>query len=400
VAGPLDNDLTSSAPLKGTVVIEIGHSVSAPYAGLVLAQLGAEVIKVEHPQGGDPARGWGQPLQDGASPLFHAMNRGKLGVALDLRNRGSRADLVKLIVERADVVIQNLRPNSIEELGLGPAQLTLLKPSLIYCNLSAFGALGPMALSPGYDALMQAYGGLMSVTGEEGRPAVRVGVSIVDIGAGVWCVVGILAALLERTRSGCGGQVQSSLYETALAWMGLHIAEFSVHGTDPRRHGSGAPTIVPYEIFTTADGCLMVGAGNDSLFGKLCVLIGRKNWIADERFYSNPARVENRIALSAKLHNIFLTRSTAEWRVRLDEAGIPNAPLRKASEVVTDEQTAALGILEVIPYTGVTTVGLPVRFDGVRSRSHKAAPRLGEDTQYVFQQNRDQEEVRDGNTHG
>jgi len=373
--------LTSSAPLRGTVVVEIGHSVAAPYAGLVLAQLGAEVIKVEHPDGGDPARQWGQRLQDGASPLFHALNRDKLGAAVDLRNRSARDALLRLIVDRADVLIQNLRPNSIEALGFGAAELAVRKPSLIYCSLSAFGSRGPMASRPGYDALMQAYGGLMSITGEEGRPPVRVGVSIIDIGSGLWSVIGILAALLERARVATGGLVETSLYETALAWMGIPLAEFSAWGADPQRCGSGAPAIVPYEIFATADGSLMVAAGNDSLFNKLCILVERRHWVADERFCTNPARVEHRAALSAELQAIFLTGSTSEWRKRLDACGIPNAPLHKVSEVMSDEQTAALGILEVVPNTNITAVGLPIRFDGMRSRVRGRAPRLGEHLQ-------------------
>jgi crotonobetainyl-CoA:carnitine CoA-transferase CaiB-like acyl-CoA transferase len=376
--------LTSSAPLKGTVVIEIGHSVAAPFAGLVLAQLGADVIKVEHPEGGDHARRWGPPLQDGASPLFHAMNRDKRGVALDLRDSQARNTLMQFIVERADVVIQNLRPNSIEELGLGAEELTRRKPGLVYCNLSAFGGVGPMGSNPGYDPLMQAYGGLMSVTGEEGRPAVRVGVSIIDIGTGMWSIVGILAALLERTRTGTGGVVLTSLYETALAWMGVHIAEFSASGADPQRHGSGAPQIAPYEMFATADGNLMVAAGNDSLFAKLCVLLRQERWIEDERFRTNPARVLNRSVLSAKLQEIFRTQPTSWWRERLDARGIPNAPLRRPSAVTSDAQTAALEILQQLPRVGLTTVGLPIRFDGERACLHRPAPRLGEHTEEVM----------------
>jgi len=376
--------LTSSAPLHGTVVIEIGHSVAAPFAGLVLAQLGADVIKIEHPRSGDHARGWGPPLQDGASSLFHAFNRDKRSVALDLRDSAARDALVQFTVERADVVIQNLRPNSIAELGLGAEELTRRKPGLVYCDLSAFGGVGPMGSNPGYDPLMQAYGGLMSVTGEEGRPAVRVGVSIVDIGAGMWSVIGILAALTERTRTKRGGVVLTSLYETALAWMGVHIAEISTVGVDPQRHGSGAPQIAPYEMFATADGDLMVAAGNDSLFAKLCVLVGQESWIHDERFATNPARVRNRAVLSAKLQEIFLAMPTSRWRERLDAKGIPNAPLRKPSAVLADEQTAALEILQHVPQLGLTTVGLPVRFDGARPAFRRQAPRLGEHTREVL----------------
>jgi len=372
--------VTSSAPLNGTVVVEIGHSIAAPFAGLVLGQLGAEVIKVEAPGGGDHARNWGPPLHDGAAAIFHAMNRDKLGVALDLRQASEREALVQLIVERADVVVQNLRPGSIEELGLGALALTRRNPRLIYCNLSAFGPVGPLSTKPGYDPLMQAYGGLMSVTGEAEGQAVRVGVSIIDVGTGMWSVIGILAALLERARTGRGGIVDTSLYETALSWMGAHIADYSSGGTDSRRYGSGAAQIVPYETFETADNHLMVAAGNDALFGKLSTVVGRPQWAQDERFCTNRARVGNRSVLSAMLRDAFREQSTAYWRERLDAAGVPNAPLQTIAEVVRDEQTEALEILQPIAEARATAVGLPIHFDGARPKLRRGAPRLGEHT--------------------
>ncbi|MBS0418747.1 MAG: CoA transferase [Proteobacteria bacterium] len=372
--------MTSRAPLRGTTVVEIGHSVSAPFAGLVFGQLGAEVIKVEHPDGGDHARGWGPAMEDGASALFHAMNREKQGVALNMRDAKARESLLQLIMDRADVVIQNLRPQSVEALGLGAAELTRRKPSLICCNLSAFGGVGAMGSSPGYDPLMQAYGGLMSVTGEEGRPAVRIGVSIVDISTGLWSVVGILAALLERARTGVGGIVDTSLYETALAWMGVHIAEFSASGIEPRRHGSGAPQIAPYEMFETADGSLMVAAGNDPLFAKLSTLLGRPGWIQQDSYRTNQARVVHRTQLSAMLQEIFRTQPISHWRERLSAAGIPNAPLQSVGEVASAAQTAALEILQQVPEVGLTTIGIPVRFNGERPALRLRAPRLGEHT--------------------
>jgi crotonobetainyl-CoA:carnitine CoA-transferase CaiB-like acyl-CoA transferase len=372
--------LTSSAPLSGMVVVEIGHSIAAPFAGLVLGQLGAEVIKVEAPGRGDHARGWGPPLHEGAAAVFHAMNREKLGVALDLRQASERERLAQLIAQRADVVVQNLRANSIETLGLGAAALTRRNPRLVYCNLSAFGRVGPLSARPGYDPLMQAFGGLMSVTGEAGGPPVRVGVSIIDVGAGMWSVIGILAALLERARTGRGGIVDTSLYETALSWMGAHMAEFSAGGTDSRRYGSGAPQIVPYEMFATADGHLMVAAGNDALFDKLSAAVGHPEWSGDERFLTNRARVDNRSVLSAMLRDLLRRQSTAHWRERLDVAGVPNAPLHTVAEAARDAQTEALGILQPVPEASVTTVGLPISFDGTRPNLRRRAPRLGEHT--------------------
>lgn len=376
--------MVSCSPLSGALVVEIGHSVAAPFAGLLLGQLGAEVIKVEHPDGGDHARSWGPPVRDGAAALFQAMNREKFGVALDLRDAKDCEKLRRLIIERADVVIQNLRPGSIEALGLGGAQLTSAQPRLIYCNLSAFGDEGPLARKPGYDPLMQAYGGLMSVTGEPGRPPVRVGVSIIDMAAGMWSVIGILSALHERTRTGAGGIIGTSLFETALAWMSTHVAEYSAGGPEAQRFGSGAPQIVPYEMFSTADGGLLVAAGNNALFARLCQVLDRQHWLQDERFSSNQARVRNRIELSSLLQEIFAARPLAEWRAQLDAASIPNAPLQSIAAVMSDAQTRALQIMQAVPGIPMHAVGLPIRFDGARPALRLPAPQLGEHTNHIF----------------
>jgi len=371
--------LSTSAPLAGTTVVEIGHSVSAPFAGLILGQLGADVIKVEHPDGGDHARRWGPPVSaGGSSALFHAYNREKRSVAVDLRDTAERDWLRDFIVARADVVIQNLRPGSIEELGLGPDVLVRRSPRLIYCDLSAYGGAGPRGMHPGYDPLMQAFAGIMSVTGEEGRPPVRAGVSIVDVGTGMWSVIGIVAALFERARSGAGCVVGSSLYETALAWMGPHITEYSVTREEPQRFGSGAPQIVPYEMFETSDGSLMLAAGNDELFAKLCVALGHPEWRTDERFSTNQARVRHRALLGGMLRAILRTRPSAHWSALLDAALIPNAPLRTVSQVIGDEQSAALDVLDTDAETGAVTVGVPLRFDGRRPSQRRPAPALGE----------------------
>ena len=215
--------LPSTGPLSGIVVVELGHSVAAPCAGLVLGDVGADVIRVEKPAG-DDARSWGPPFLDGVSAIFQSINRNKRSVLCELRDPAQRARLVEFIVAHADVVLQNLRPGQADEVGLGAAALTALKPSLVYCNVGAFGARGPLATRPGYDPLMQAFGGIMSVVGEEGRPPVRVGPSIVDQGTAMWGVIGILAALYRRRDTGKGSVVDVSLFETAAAWMVFHAA--------------------------------------------------------------------------------------------------------------------------------------------------------------------------------
>jgi len=372
--------MSSTHPLSGLTVIEIGHSVAAPYAGMILGELGAQVIKVENPKGGDPCRGWGPPFTGDTATTFHAFNRAKRGITIDLADPPQVEKLRALIRDRADVLIHNLKYGTLDRYGLSAEVLTAEKPSLIWCNLGAFGATGPLRDLPGYDPMMQAYGGLMSLLGEDGRPPVRVGVSIIDIATGMWSVIGILAALQERQRTGRGGIVDTSLYETTLAWMTLPISAYLANGEIPTRHGSGIEQIVPYQAFETADGFMMVAAGNDNLFRRLCAAIERPGLAEEARFRTNAERVVNRGELVPILTDIFRTAPMAVWAERLDMAGIPNSPIQTLDKVVSDAQTAALGIIQQWAGTPeLSLVGMPLSFDGVRPTFAKTAPRLGED---------------------
>lgn len=375
--------MPSTTPLSGLVVVEIGHSIAAPYAGMILGELGAEVIKVENPKTGDAARGWGPPFAAGAATCFHAVNRAKSGITVDLSDPAETARLNQLVIDRADVLLHNLKFGALDRFGLSAAALLAEKPSLVYCNLGAFGAVGPLRERPGYDPLMQAYGGLMSLMGEDGRPPVRVGVSIVDLATGMWAVIGILAALAERGRTGRGGVVDASLYESALAWMTIPLAAYLVDRKIPTRQGSGVEMIVPYQAFAAADGYLMVAAGNDNLFRRLCGVVARPDLADDPRFRTNKDRVVNRAALIGILDDIFAGEPIALWQQRLEAAGIPNGPLHSVDQVVGDPQTAALGIIQKFAAgtepDPLALVGLPLSFDGVRPPFAKAAPALGED---------------------
>jgi crotonobetainyl-CoA:carnitine CoA-transferase CaiB-like acyl-CoA transferase len=372
--------MSSARPLSGLTVIEIGHSVAAPYAGMILGELGAEVIKVENPKGGDPCRGWGPPFTEGTATAFHAFNRAKRGITIDLGDPAQVDSLRALIRDRADVLIHNLKYGTLDRYGLSAELLTSDKPSLVWCNLGAFGSTGPLRDRPGYDPMMQAYGGLMSLLGEDGRPPVRVGVSIIDIATGMWSVIGILAALQERQRTGRGGVVDTSLYETTIAWMTLPISAYLANREIPTRHGSGIGQIVPYQAFETADGFMMVAAGNDNLFRRLCAAIGRPGLAEEARFRTNAERVVNRRELVPILTDIFRTAPIAVWADLLDAAGIPNSPIQTLDKVVSDAQTAALGIIQ--QWSGgpaLSLVGLPLSFNGARPAFAKTAPRLGED---------------------
>ncbi|HWI82130.1 CoA transferase [Ramlibacter sp.] len=366
-------------PFRDLVVVELGHSVSAPFAGQIFGDLGAEVIKVEKREG-DDARKWGPPFWEGAAASFQTLNRSKRSVVCDLRSARDRDALQTLIVERADVVLQNLRPGQVEELGLDGATLLQRKPALVYCNMGAFGRVGPLQERPGYDPLMQAFGGVMATTGEPGRPSVRVGASIVDMGTGMWAVIGILAALRERAASGRGAVVDVSLFETSTSWVSILASQYLASGASPGKQGSGANGIVPYKAYATRDGELVVAAGSDGLFRKLAAVVGHPEWVGDPRFADNPARVAHQVELYGLLDAIMLTADTADWAARLEAAGIPCSPVQSIAQMVAHPQTAALGLVQDVPGTAMRFLGLPLSIDGERPQPSAPPPALGEHT--------------------
>ncbi|MGI9408583.1 MAG: CaiB/BaiF CoA transferase family protein [Hyphomicrobiaceae bacterium] len=375
---------TSDLPLDGCVVIEIGHSVAAPYAGLVLAELGAEVIKVERPEVGDDARAWGPPFVNDMSAIFHALNRHKKSIAVDLKSPEGVAK-VREIARTADVVIQNQRPGLARGLGLGEDVLCADNPRLVYASIHAFGKSGPLAQRPGYDPLMQAFGGVMSTQGEPGRPSVRVGTSIIDMGTGMWTVIGVLTALLRRQTTGKGGVVDLSLYETALGWMVYFLPMLAMSGRLPSKAGSGVAMISPYQAFRTSDGELVIGAGNDNLFRKLSKVLGHPEWPDDPRFTNNGLRVENKPVLIGLIEEVTATKSSEAWAEELDAAGVPNAAVQTIEQVATHPQTQALGILRGEPGTERMFFGLPLSFDNSRPNRDEDAPALGQDDEAVLQ---------------
>ena len=371
--------MPSSKPLRGYCVVEVGNSVAGPYAGLILAELGADVIKVEPPGSGDFARGWGPPFWDGSAPHFVALNRGKRSITVELGDAKQRDALEELIVRDADAVLFNLRPGMAKARGLGAEKLLGRKPSLVYCDIGAFGRGGPLEDMPGYDPLMQAYGGLMSITGEdETRPPIRVPVAMTDMGAGLWAAVGILSSLLERQKTGCGGIIETSLFETALAYETIQIASVTISPRQMKPQGSGASGIVPYQAFRASDGWIVIGGGNDGLFAKLVKALQRPELATDVRFVTNAERVKNRRTLIPLLDREVAKHSVAQLRSMLDAAGVPNAPVQRIDQIPNDPQAQALGIIQQGPEGALPTLGLPLRFDGVRPEYERAAPKLGE----------------------
>jgi crotonobetainyl-CoA:carnitine CoA-transferase CaiB-like acyl-CoA transferase len=371
-------------PLDNTVVVELGHSVAAPITGLILAELGAAVIKIENPDGGDDARNWGPPFLHGAAGMFQAINRNKHSAAVDLKDDAERETLRRYIVEHADVVVQNMRPGLVERYRLDAVSLRKDKPSLVYCNLTAFGAEGPLKQMPGYDPLLQAFGGLMSVTGHEGAEPVRTAPSIIDQGAGMWAVIGILSALIRRNETGEGCEVNTSLFETALSWMCMHTAMYLASGRVPQRSGSENGGMAPYKAYQARDGWVVIAAANDNLFRRFAQAVGHPDWADDPDMNSNSNRVRNREKVNALVADVIRTRPRQYWIDTLAAASVPCAPLQSLDEVLNHPQTRAVKMLQTSADGKFQLMGIPLQFDGERPAFRKNPPALAEDNDMLF----------------
>jgi crotonobetainyl-CoA:carnitine CoA-transferase CaiB-like acyl-CoA transferase len=362
----------SFAPLAGIRVVDVTSSLAGPTCTEILGGLGADVVKVEHPGRGDEARAWGPSFFEGGSVMFFAANRSKRSLALDFKDEAGREALLRL-ADGADVFVQSLREGTAERLGLGSDALRARNDRLVYCSIRAFGRTGPLSGEPGYDPLMQAFAGLISITGESDRPGVRVGASVIDIGTGVWAALGIVAALLERAATGRGRDVGVALFDTALSLVGYQLAAVVRTGVVPGRHGTAFPLIVPYEVFATADGELMIAVANDRLFRLLCERIECPDLADDPRFLTNPDRLVNREQLLPEIRERLARGTSAHWLKRL--AGIPVAPVQDLATAGAHPQTSANGMLEQID--GVEAVASPLQIDGERLEHRLPPPLLG-----------------------
>jgi formyl-CoA transferase len=365
--------------LRGIRVLELGQVLSAPFAGAILGDLGAEVLKIERVDGGDDARRMGQDFRHGDAFTFHMVNRNKASVALDLKSPEGKADFERLAAS-ADILIHNLRPGVPDDLGIDGPSLTARHPRLIYCAISAFGHVGPMRDRPGYEPLIQAYSGLSDTNGGPDDPPMRMGVAVCDQGTGMWIVIGALAALQNRARTGRGTIVTASLLETALVWAAQRGDQWVNLGSMPDKHRSGHPALVPYEAFDAADGPFIICCGNDRLFQKLATALGRPGWASDPRFATNRARLNNKAELMGLMDAILRTGPRAAWIERLEAVGVPAAPINTLPEALEEPQVKALGILSAVPGEDYRLTASPLSFDGVRLPIVTSAPRLGTGT--------------------
>jgi crotonobetainyl-CoA:carnitine CoA-transferase CaiB-like acyl-CoA transferase len=375
------------APLKGVLVLELSKILAGPFVSQCLSDMGADVIKIEHPNGGDPTRKWGPPFAGADATYNLAINRNKKSVTLDLTSDDGRQTLHRLL-ERADVVIDNFRPGSSLARELHGADLVKKHPHVVALHLSAFGDDGPLRDEPGYDMVAQAAAGLMSLTGEPDGPPVKAAFPFGDLGAAMFGLAGVLAALYERTKTGRGQYVTTSLFESQLAFHAGFATNFFATGVNPPRLGSGHPSLVPYQVYPTKDGYLVIAVGNDRQFSALCRVLGVPDAGSGADFATNADRVRNRDRLNALIERRLSTDTTEQWHHHLRDAGVPSTPVQTLAEVYESEQTAALGMITTVdrPVTGpIKQIAFPVTFDGHRPRIRTAPPILGQHTAEVLQ---------------
>ncbi len=375
-----------AGPLDGIRVLDLTRVLAGPYCTMFLGDLGAEVVKIEQPEVGDDTRGWGPPFAGGESAYFLCINRNKKSLTVNLKSPQGIALLCDL-AGGADVLVENFRPGTMERLGLGEKELRAVNPRLIYASLSGFGADGPMSDWPGYDLIVQAWGGLMSITGMADGEPTKVGVAIVDIVAGLMIGKAIVAALFARERTGIGQKIETSLLEAEVACLINAGSNYLVGGSVPGRWGNAHPSIVPYQSFKTCDSYLVVGVASEGIWQRFCHAIGRPELVDDPRFARNPQRVEHRGELIALLTELFLKRDTAEWMSLLGEAGIPCAPVQTIDQVFSAAQVLHREMVVEVqhPTAGaVRMAGLPVKLSNTPASIRLPPPLLGQHTEDVL----------------
>lgn len=370
-------------PLSGIKVIEIGQALAGPVAGAIMADMGADVIKIEKPDGGDDARGWGPPFIDDSSIMFHVTNRNKRSVTLDMKS-ATDVEKLKTLVRDADILIQNLRSGVVSELGVGPDDMLKVNPKLIYCSIWAFGPKGPLSKAPGFDPLLQAFSGVMMQTGRHDDPPTFCAPAINDKATAQWCVIGALAALQQRHITGKGCVIDTSLLDSAASWVDTSLASYHITQELSNRTGAATPTIVPYQVFETADKPLVIAAGYDRLFHKCAVVMGHPQWCDDPRFARGIDRLQNRDTLIDLMVPVLKTKPRAEWIALFAKAGVPSQPVNTIAELQETEQFKSNDILRTLPGSELPVVGLPISFDGRRPHPHSGAPKLGEHNDDVF----------------
>jgi formyl-CoA transferase/CoA:oxalate CoA-transferase len=377
-----------TGPLAGLTILDLTRVLSGPYCTMVLGDLGARIIKVEHPGKGDDTRHWGPPFVGKESAYFLSINRNKESVTLDFKPAEGRAILEQLIA-RADVFVENFRPGTLDKVGFGWEAVRERFPRLVYASISGYGQTGPRRNEAGYDAVMQAEGGLMSVTGDADRPGYRLGVAITDMVSGLYCAQGITAALLARERTGQGQRVDIGMLDTTAALLTYQAANWFTTGETPKRQGNRHATIAPYETFTTQDGEIVIAVGNDEIWKRFCAVAGLDDMAGDPRFATNKDRMANYEAMRPPIDRVFRTATSVEWVARLNAAGVANGEVRDIGQMLNDPQLAARQMIETLmhPTAGATRViGAPIKLSKDPASVRTPPPVLGQHTDAVLQE--------------
>ena len=376
----------AGGPLSGITVIDLSRILAGPYCTLLMAEMGARVIKVEPPKGGDDARAYG-PFIKGKSTYFASVNRGKESIALDLKSPADKAIFEKLLA-KADVLVENFRPGTMEKLGYGWEALHARFPKLIYASASGFGHTGPNSKDPAYDMVMQGMGGIMSITGNEGAPPARVGMSIGDIGAGLYTAVAVNAALVHRLKTGESTKIDIAMFDAQIALLENAVMRYTVEGEIPGPLGARHPTIVPFQAFRTKDGAIIIAAGNDSLFVKMCDALGRSDMAANPDYKTNALRQKHHGKLQHEIETLLQTNTTAHWIEVVGKAGVPCGPINNIEQALAHPQIAARNMLVSVPDGSGGTLklaGNPLKmsaFDDPSTR--KPAPDLDGDRDAIL----------------
>ncbi|HEV2559482.1 MAG TPA: CaiB/BaiF CoA-transferase family protein [Microvirga sp.] len=381
-------------PLSGIKVLEVARILAGPWAGQALADLGADVVKVERPGAGDDTRGWGPPFVEGAkgdhlsAAYFHACNRGKRSVAVDFETPEGQA-IVRRLAAEADVLIENFKVGGLAKYGLDYESLKAVNPRLVYCSITGFGQTGPYAPRAGYDFIIQGMGGIMDLTGEAEAEPQKPGVAFADIFTGIYSTIGILAALRQRDATGVGAHLDMALLDTQVSVLANQAMNYLASGRAPKRMGNAHPNIVPYQVFPVSDGHVIVAVGNDGQFAKFARVLGQPELAADERFRTNQDRVRNRAVLVPLLSEILMTRGRDELLAALAPEGVPAGPINSVADVFADPQVIARGMRLDLPSPAakdgaVPTVRSPILMNGEPLVSDRPAPRLGEHTDAVL----------------
>ncbi|MHA2038178.1 MAG: CaiB/BaiF CoA transferase family protein [Promethearchaeota archaeon] len=369
-------------PLEGIKVLDLSRALAGPYCTMMLADMGAEIIKVEMPGRGDDSRAWGPPFIEGESAYFMSVNRNKKSMTLNLKKEKAM-EIIHSLIKQTDVLLENFRPGTMEKLKLSYEEIKKINPNIIFCSISGFGQDGPYRLLPGMDQVLQGMGGLMSITGEPDGPPMKVGVAVADIAGGMFAAYGILVALFNRERGGEGQLIDLSLLDCQVAWLTYQAGSYFASGEIPKPLGSGHPVIVPYQAFKTKDSYVNIAAGNDQLWQNFCKAVGLENIMNEKRFVTNDARVKNREKLIEIIDKVMITKNTDNWMTILTDAGIPCGPILNTEQIFRNPQVLHREMVKELEHKKagkIKVTGVPIKLSKTPGGIFSAPPYLGEHT--------------------